>query len=305
MAELVKDGREFMDSMGLAFDESTGALKKGGAEDAVRHRKTMEKWQQLKRVGFEVITIVNCLPFEVHVDVLHRRITVRKADWTKDGKFAPTMFTHKIPVMDQEDMGDAKYNPNPILPVEVGLDFENKYKEEGGVFFFKGGDSTPPENIFEQIEQAQLRMAQWMKNKYNQACDNWNRHNKQTRFIDDRMKDAARFLYARHEIPQLPEWVSLTRDNATTKLCPACAEIVKSEANVCRFCGFLINKEFGKESKPEFAAVKTSDPLASATQSTAPDAADLGHGVGIAEPEESASEEEAILNDEKPRGRKK
>lgn len=294
MAGLIEKGEDFLESMGMKFAEGSNQLVSAGNEARERHRRVMEKWNHLRKVGYEVVTIVNCLPWQIEVDICGKRYELRGADLNKKEMFYAK--TIKFPVMDMCDMGDGKYAPEPILPVEIAMEFERKYatsgeSEEadrdkpGGVFFYKGSDSQPPVEMVSLVEKAQEQMDAWMRLQFNAANDSWFRFNKQTRFISDRMRDAADYIHKKYGEP-LPEWRSLIRNAVKgTKACPNCAEDIKAAAQQCRFCGAVLKADGGFERTGEFVAQPP-------TKAAEPEQQQVAPSLG-----EDVPSEEDILND--------
>lgn len=243
IAARTKANESFLESINLQFVEGRGLLTKGGDSDRQRDRMVKERWDQLYRVGWEQATVINCLPWALEIHTTFGYFRIPAPDKKKNEAFHT--FQIRVPSIDMRDLGEAKYVPEVVMPIEIAQEFEKKYKEEGGVIVFRTPrDRDLPENVGELLQAAQERMTAWYKHKFQDGQKEWARSRQNPQYIDDRHRDAARFLFEKSLIAQLPDWISTTRDEATQKECPACGEIVKKTAKICVHCRFHIDPDF-------------------------------------------------------------
>lgn len=236
MSELVKNGQDFLEGVGWKMD-TQNRLVTGGIEDKKRDKKVMEKWDQIKKVGYEIVTVVNCMPFPLEFHGMAGNYHIRGCR-IKDGEtfFA---FTFDRPRMPTTDEGEAKFIPEPVLPVEVGMEFVRLYEEYGGVFFYRrgrDGSDIPTSELMRQVDKARGAMTAWMVAQYNLGEDAWQKYNKRSDKIPPQARDAAHFLKQEGIIDALPEWVHIKKSTSGTKPCIHCAETIREGAKVCRYC---------------------------------------------------------------------
>lgn len=248
--------KQFMDAFEMKYEPGKGVIT-GGESSMQRHRLASEKWQHLYKLGWENAIVINCLPWalEIHTNYGYYRIPA------PDKKKGEALHTYEIrvPAMSMRDMGDANYIPEPVMPIEIAQEFERKYRDEGGVIAMKCPAVLTPEfqaEVGKRVAEAHEKMNAWYKNQFLQGQRNWSQFNKNPFHISDRMRDAARFLYETGGINELPDWVSVTREESVHSECPACAEVVRKAAKVCKHCGFKIDAEFVKQNADRFEKKK-------------------------------------------------
>jgi hypothetical protein len=242
------ENQDFIDRFGYQFREGRGLTPVTDA-DKQRDRLVKENWDRLLKVGWDTATVVNCMPWPVAVRMgfVANYIEVRPP--AKGEMYHK--HTLEVPFVDQRDLGDGKYMPSPVMPVEVAQEFERQYENEGGVFFFRGKDIDPA-LLAQLLDAAFKKMTGFMMHLHETALSNWQRFNHDPRQITDRMRDAARWLYERGHIDKLPEYVTATKAESLHSQCPACMETIRKGANVCRYCGFKINPDFAAQNAGRF-----------------------------------------------------
>lgn len=225
--------------------DSQNRLVTGGVADKRRHQEVMEEWEQLKKVGYEVVTVVNCMPFALEQHGVAGNFHIRACDIKGGETFVA--FTFDRPRMPVVDKGEATFVPKAVLPVEIGMEFQRMYEEYGGVFFYRKirthseeGEiisDIPKAELMKLVSKARERMTAWMVAQYNLGEDSWQKYNKRSDKIPPQSRDAAHFLKQEGIIDQLPEWVHTKRSTSGKKPCVHCAETIMEAAKVCRFCG--------------------------------------------------------------------
>ncbi|MGH9468275.1 MAG: hypothetical protein ACRD1Y_13060 [Terriglobales bacterium] len=210
-------------------------LRAGGVSDRVRDRLVREEHIKLHRQGWEPVTVVNLLPFPLHVPLGELGVIIVPAATAEVPLQMQVLDHYRISM---RDMGDGNFTPVSVLPNELAQEVEREYKDIGGVLWFYGTG----EPSADRIETARSKMFDWWRRLYRQGVDAWARYHQHS-MLTDRMRDAARALFAVGEIAELPEWITITRAQADRRDCPMCGESIRVSAKICHFCRTTLGKD--------------------------------------------------------------
>jgi hypothetical protein len=264
---------------GAQYADTFGTNQKNGGDSDRRRTLMVQEFEtNLSRQGYECATVVNLnrFPLAVAIADLPTPFAVPAAT------VAEPVIKH---VLNQHfrtmrDLGDARFVPEAVLPVQIAAEFEREYAETGGVFWYRGAG----EPSAEMLAEARAKQLAWYKREFGKAVDAWSRYH-QHKMITDRQRDAATILHATGEIAQLPEWVTLTRAMSDRSECPMCGESIKRAAKVCKECRSPLHEGWAdgksapaQNSKPEVQAAKPEVQEAAAT--TQSSASNQGQGRG-------------------------
>lgn len=233
---------------------------KGGIEDRVRDGMVRRVWQGLSKTGVTPITVVNLMPWQVDIVCGVFPHFVKRADWKKGEDFHMKTFHVNDVRVDMADMGDGKYAPSPLLPVDIADEFLRKYvgadgeldedengtrvsNKPGGMFVFVGTEQQIPKDFAEQMAAAHARLESWFWSQFKLGTANWERYKHDPMQITERYKDAAKYLFKNNLIDALPEWAAMGKGETGIKTCPNCAEPIKKAAKQCRFCGAVLDAD--------------------------------------------------------------
>lgn len=204
------------------------AMRGGGVSDRLRDRLVREEHAKLQRRGWEAATIVSLLPFPLSVNLGELGIIALAAATPEKPVQTLPLLRYRISM---RDLGDGNFTPVSVLPTELAKEVEREYRDTGGVFWY-AGEGAPPE---QELAAAKARMYAWYRRLYEQGQDAWSRYH-QHALLTDRMRDAARALFATGEIAKLPDWITITRSESDRRDCPMCGESIRSTAKICHFC---------------------------------------------------------------------
>lgn len=225
---------------------------KVGAPEWKRNEDVKDAWRNLLDQGWETVTFINLMPFKISEN-FGQLGYVHIPDCPFGQAYAKEILDQ--PRMDMRELGGAKWAPNPILPVQFAKELERKYRElqspPCAVFWYLGTGEPPKEQLIEAIEIRD----KWLLAKYRQGQASWTRsHNLLA--IDGNMKAAARYLHSNNLLEELPEWVTVTKQEQLThkQECDQCGELNTKIAKICRFCEFPLNLQWVSENRPDLVA---------------------------------------------------
>lgn len=216
-----------------------GDLRGGGDSDRLRDRLVREEHRRLHQQGWEPATIVSLLPFPLLVSLGELGVVTVPAASDDAPVSTLTIDRYRISM---RDLGDGRFVPVSVLPVEIAKEVEREFSSVGGVFWLRGSE-TPTE---QQVADTRARMFDWFRRTYRQAVDSWGRYHQHS-MLTDRMRDAARALFSTGEIAELPEWIAITRAQADRRDCPMCGESIRVTAKICHFCRTRLDGEAADE----------------------------------------------------------
>lgn len=209
-----------------------GGAAAAGATNKLRDISHREALKTLQKVGYDKATVISILPWKLMFRPAYGFFEIEPPNKKRNEDFREHVI--HVPSRDNRDYGE-RHVCEVVMPVAIAQEFETMEKDTGGVFYFKGTER--PANFEQMLAAAKANYVSWCNGKYMEGQSNWQKHNRNPRFIDARMRDAAQALKDTGRIDELPEWVMILRDGATSINCPHCAEPIKKAANVCRHCG--------------------------------------------------------------------
>lgn len=212
---------------GAEYAAIFGDARRGGESDRQRDRAVRDERQRIERQGWVNATVINLHPFPLGLN-LGELGTVEVPAAATDGPGRLEIPRYRLSM---RDLGDGRFMPVAVLPVELAKEVMREYANTGGVFWFEGTGALPAA----QLEGAQAAQRTWWQWEFQQAVDSWSRYH-QHKMITDRQRDAARELFKLNAIDQLPEWVTITRAQGERLECPQCGESIKRIAMICHFC---------------------------------------------------------------------
>lgn len=241
-------GEDFGAVFEAEFNPGTSQLVVGGGiSDRMRHDRVIELHRRMHQVGWEKATVINMHPFELRHGM--GNIGEARVPKKKDGEPYYKFVIDKYRIS-MRDLGDAKFIPQEVMPIEIARDVVLAFKDYGGVFCYTG--TREPSD--EELQEAYNLQIEFYKREYQKGLDFWAR-TKQLHLITDHMRNAAKELFRIGAIAQLPEWVTVTRAEAERLSCPSCGEDIKAKAKKCRFCGYFLDAEFAQSSRERYGAV--------------------------------------------------
>lgn len=229
-----------------AFPEMANkpGTKISSASDQRRHRSVVEKYNEIQRQGWINVTVINlhAFPLDLNMGYLGHLTVPAK----KQGSLYFRLVIDQ-PRLDMVDNGDAKYVPNGVFPKQIAEDLIREYAETGGVFFFEGTGEVPADQLAE-AKDAQLS---WYWKKFAEGNSSWAQFRKDPRYVDDRMRDAAKELFRLKLINEQPEWISVSRDESPNIPCEGCGNILAKIAKFCPTCETIYDVEWVKVRRPD------------------------------------------------------
>lgn len=238
-------GSDYAEVFEAEFDPNTKRLAQGGGvSDRMRNDRVMELHVTMHKTSWERATIINMHPFELRHGM--GNIGEARVPKKKDGEPYTKYVIDKYRIS-MRDLGDAKFIPEPVLPVQIAEDVALAFKDFGGVFWYRGvGDPDP-----EAMQVAYESQLEFYTREYEKGLDFWHR-TKQIKLITDHMRNAAKELYRIGRIAQLPEWMTVTRSEADRKMCDNCGNDIKKSAKTCSYCNFVIDVAWYEANKSRF-----------------------------------------------------
>ena len=211
---------------------------------ARRDRLVREAYRTVNKQGWENCTIVNLHSFQLDLPMGylgHLRVPAKKAG---------EMYALKVidqPRFDARDHGDNNFEYRPIMPKELAEDLVNHYLDTGGVFSYIGTGPVPADRLAEAKDQ-QLK---WYYKLVSDGNENWAQHNKNPKFISQRMRDAAKELWSLKLIASQPEWLTVTRAESPDSPCEGCGTVIPKLAKFCPHCSTIYDQEWVKVRRPD------------------------------------------------------
>lgn len=270
MAE-ISAGAVLAQAFQIAHEASmTRSTRPTSTTDIQRDRLFIEKWVQLHRQGWTVATVVNFHSFPLAVNLGYNGYMTIPA--RKPGELYST-FVIKKPKLDARDLGDARYIPEPVMPIELAFEFTREYEHNGGVLAYEGDRNPTPEEIQRALESQTV----WFWREYNIGRDIWSSRRRHD-LISERQRDAARALFERGLIEK-PEWMDKRSDKESRQdfECHACGTLLRNGAKFCKDCHFVYDVEWVIANKSKLPP----DIVAIATQAPAPEQPPMGGGVDL------------------------
>lgn len=212
----------------------TRATRPTAASDQLRDRLFIEKHVQLHRQGWEKATVVNLhtFPLEVNLGYLgHMYVPARKPG-EPYAKFVIDKYK-----LDARDLGDARFIPEPVMPIELASEFLREYAPDitGGVFIYAGTRDPSAE----ELEEAFNTQLAYYWREYGVGRDIFAQR-RRFDLVSPRQRDAARALLERGLIER-PEWMDERAPKAERAdfECEACGTTLKKNAKFCTTCHFV------------------------------------------------------------------
>ena len=238
-------GADYAQVFEAEFDPRNARLAQGGGvSDRMRHDRVIETHVAMGKTGWERATVINMhlVPLRHGMGNIGEITIPKKKAGEPYAKFVIDKYR-----ISMRDLGDAKFIPETVLPVQIAEDVVLAFKEYGGVFWYRGvGDPDP-----EMLKVALDSQIEFYRKEFEKGMDFWHRY-KQIKLISDHMRNAARELYALGLIEEEPEWLKITKVEGGRKVCDNCGNDVKKTAKTCSFCGYIIDLEFYEANKARF-----------------------------------------------------
>lgn len=215
-----------------------------GSEAMKRTRAVMDAHKKAAKQGWDVVTVVNLHAFQLDLNMGplgHLTIPPNKLG----EPFALKVIDRYR--LDMRDTGDANYIPEPVYPKELAEDLVRYYKETGGVFFYEG-NGRPPQDMLEAALSSQLK---WYWKLFQEGNSNWSQYNRNPKHITERMRDAAKALFAMKLITAKPEWVTMTQQESPDVPCEGCGNVIAKIAKFCPSCHTIYDIEWVKARRPD------------------------------------------------------
>jgi hypothetical protein len=207
-------------------------------------------WESALASEPAAFTVVNLMPFRLRQQVSAVGEVTCEACPIGEA-YAKNTFT--TPRMDPQEHGGRKWTYNAIFPVQLAKELVRKYNStmnntHGAVFMYEGTRAPSPQ----ELAQAMIGRDQWAVVQYERATNFWAEKHDLTR-ITSNMRWAAKQLHTNGVILELPDWVSVTKQEQLlhNNECEQCGEINGKAAKVCGRCDFPINLEWVAKMRPD------------------------------------------------------
>lgn len=203
--------------------------------------KLVSSQARIAQIGQQPVTIINLNPYTLMVcHPLFDGLTVQAI---KDGNEFSALVIKDVKY--EVDTGlDHNHTPIEFWPISLANEFENQYRDKGGVFFLKGDIEKNPElantSEFKAKYAAALEQLYIYAFKMKVSADaEWNRPNRSGRSnIHAQHRMMVRILYRAKKIAKLPDWEdALIASDDIMPDCPSCKSELKRGAYMCGTCG--------------------------------------------------------------------
>lgn len=266
-----------------------GIQAKGTDEKHIQYiNQLITSQDRVKQMGEQPATIVSLNPYPLIVNgPLFDGLKVLPVP---DGKAYSALVIRDVKYEVNTGL-DHAHSPVEFWPIQIAQEFENQYRDKGGVFIIRGNLEKNPElahtaDFNTKFEAAFEELIQYAFRMKTAADVEWARPNRSGRSnVHAQHRIMVRLLYKSKRIPKLPEWedVLISPEDIIAE-CPACKSELKKGAYMCGTCGRI--------SDPAAAfrdgAIKETDQ--SLERLTRAEVEELGVGAFVAETADEAKE---------------